>query len=377
VAGESDARVGRHRRGWTVHRASRPNRGRCLVAVVAALLVWSAFVSGSATASSTSQSKKSKLTVLCTVEERWCAAQTGAFQRQTGITTSFVRLSGGDALAAVTGATGSPQYSVWWGGSADGYEAAKAAGKLQPYKSPNAATIPKSRKDPQGSWTGIYIGALGFCSNRTKLAELGVSVPRSWSDLLDPALKGQVSIAHPASSGTAYTALWTLMTLNHLDADATFKYLTALNQNVPAYTTSGTAPIQEVAQGSAAVAVVFAHDCVAAISDGAHDLVLSFPKEGTGSEIGATAVLKGAPDPAAARRWVDWALTAKAQEIGPTVRAFQLPVNPKAKVSKLSVDLNKIKLVKYDFVQAGKMRTALTDRFAASIAPVPPEEPGS
>jgi iron(III) transport system substrate-binding protein len=250
--------------------------------------------------------------------------------------------------------------------------AAKAAGRLQPYTSPNAANVPTSRKDAKGAWTGIYIGALGFCSNRAKLAELGVPVPKSWSDLLDPALKGQVSIAHPATSGTAYTALWTQMALNDRDQDAAFKYLTALNENVAAYTTSGSAPVKAVAAGTAAVGVVFAHDCVAAIADGADDLVLSFPKDGTGSEIGATAVIKGGPDGAAARRWIDWALTAKAQEVGPTARAYQLPVNPKAKVSKFSVDLDKIKLVHYDFVKAGTRRAALTDRFTTSVAPVPP-----
>jgi iron(III) transport system substrate-binding protein len=163
------------------------------------------------------------------------------------------------------------------------------------------------------------------------------------------------------------------MTLKHLNQDAAFKYLTALNENVAAYTSSGSAPVDAVAEGAAAVGVVFAHDCVAGIADGADDLVPSFPKEGTGSEIGATAVIKGGPDSAAARKWIDWALTAKAQEVGPRAGAFQLPVNPNAKVSKLSVDLDKIKLVDYDFVEAGKQRDALTERFTTSVAPVPPK----
>jgi iron(III) transport system substrate-binding protein len=84
-------------------------------------------------------------------------------------------------------------------------------------------------------------------------------------------------------------------------------------------------------------------------------------------------VLEGAPDRAAARRWVDWALTAKAQEIGPTAGAYQLPVNPKAEVSDLSIDPEEITLVEYDFVEAGTQREALTARFIAAIAPAPPE----
>ena len=94
------------------------------------------------------------------------------------------------------------------------------------------------------------------------------------------------------------------MSLNDLDQDATFEYLTALNENVAEYTASGSAPVEAVAAGTATVGVVFAHDCVAAIADGARDLVLSFPKEGTGSEIGATAVIKGGPD-ARGRKEVD------------------------------------------------------------------------
>jgi iron(III) transport system substrate-binding protein len=346
-------------------------RSRLWIApALVALLAWSAY--GSSSASAAAKGPR-KLTVLCTVEERWCAAQTEAFETKTGIRTKYVRLSGGDAVTALDDAQGKPAFSVWWGGSADGYVAAKTAGRLERYRSPNAAAVPDSSKDADGYWTGIYVGVLGFCSNRAKLAEAAVAVPDSWSDLLDPALQGQVSIAHPATSGTAYTALWTLMTLNDLDETATFDFLTALDANVSEYTASGSAPVEAVATGAATVGVVFAHDCVAAIADGAKDLVLSFPKEGTGSEVGATAVIKGGPDRAAARKWIDWALTAKAQEIGPRARAFQLPINPKAKVSKLSVDLDEIALVDYDFVEAGKQRAALTDRFITSVAPAPPE----
>jgi len=323
--------------------------------------------------SSTDDATPKTLTVLCTVEEEWCAAQTAAFEAETGIATTYVRLSGGDAVAALGDTTTKPEFSVWWGGSADGYVAAKDGGKLAQYKSPNAAAVPDSAKDADGYWTGIYFGALGFCSNRTKLAAANLPPPDSWSDLLDPALQGQVSIAHPATSGTAYTELWTQVALHDLDADAAFEYLTALDANVAEYTASGSAPVDAVASGAATVGVVFAHDCVTAIADGTSDLVLSFPEEGTGSEIGATAVIRGGPDPEAARQWIDWALTAKAQEIGPTAGAYQLPENPKAKVSKFSIDPDEIKLVDYDFVEAGTRRDALTERFTTSIAPAPPE----
>ena len=124
-----------------------------IVGACAVLLASSACGTSSASSSSSSaydNEKPTKLTVLCTVEERWCAAETAAFQSKTGITTTYVRLSGGDAVAALNDTNAKPAFSVWWGGSADGYVAAKADGSLEPYKSPNAVNVPDSSKDAGG-----------------------------------------------------------------------------------------------------------------------------------------------------------------------------------------------------------------------------------
>ena len=311
------------------------------------------------------------LEVLCTVEEAWCKVMVNAFEAETGIPTTFDRLGSGDALAALQNSKGNPKYSVWWGGPADGYVAAKASGILEPYRSPNARDVQPASKDPDGAWTGVYAGVLSFCSNQAELAKLGLTVPLSWQDLLKPALKGRVSIAHPATSGTAYTALWTLMTLNGFDEDATFDYLSALDENVGAYTRSGAAPAGIAASGTAAVAVVFAHDCAAAIDGGARGLMLSFPKEGTGFETGATALIAGAPNSEAGKKWIDWVLTAGAQELGIEANAYQIPLNPDAIVPDLSVELGSLTIVDYDFTKAGQQRTALSARFEAEIAPQP------
>ncbi len=314
--------------------------------------------------------KSSTLTVLCTPQEDWCQAMTRAFEAETGIKTSYVRLSSGEALARLRAGKDNPEFSVWWGGPADTYVAAKAEGLLEPYISPNAAAIPDSQKDPEGYWTGVYVGALGFCSNRDVLAKLGVEKPDSWDDLLDERLKGQVAMAHPASSGTAYTAVWTQV-VRLGSVDAAFDYLKKLHNNILQYTKSGAAPGQMAARGEIAVAIIFSHDCVKFADEGAPMLEVSFPKEGTGYEIGGVALIKGAPEPEAAKMWIDWVLTAKAQEIGATVKSYQLPTNPEAKVSERSVKLSEVKLVDYDFIEAGKSRKAITQRFEDEITVAP------
>jgi iron(III) transport system substrate-binding protein len=71
--------------------------------------------------------------------------------------------------------------------------------------------------------------------------------------------------------------------------------------------------------------------------------------------------------------WIDWALSAKTQEIGATVGSFQLPTNPDAAISDKSVKLSEVKLVDYDFDAAGAARANLTKRFEDEVAAQPTE----
>jgi len=334
-------------------------------ALVAGLLV------GTLAGSAAAQAEDS-LVVLCTPQEDWCVRMVEEFSSQTGIDTSYVRMSSGEALARLQAGSADPEFDVWWGGPADGQIAAGIEGLVEPYVSPNAAAIAPEQKAEDGTWTGVYVGALGFCSNQALLDELGLEVPDSWDDLLDPALKGNVAMAHPASSGTAYTAFFTQV-LRLGGEDAAMDYRKQLNNNILQYTKSGSAPGAMAGRGEVAVAIIFSHDCVKNIEEGFGDLVVSFPSEGTGYEIGAEALVAGAKHPNNAKTWIDWALQADTQEIGPGVGSFQLPTNPEAAVSEASVDLSQVNLIDYDFDAAGEARTRLTQRFEDEVVAAPLE----
>lgn len=314
-----------------------------------------------------------KLTVLCTPQEDWCVSVTKAFQEETGIETNYVRLSSGESVARLRAGKDNPEFDVWFGGPMDGYEVAKAEGLVEPYVSPNAASIKDTLKDKDGYWTGIYVGALGFCSNKDVMKSLGLDIPDSWEDLLDPKLKGQIAMAHPATSGTAFTALWTINTLQGGDIEKSFEYYKKLNNNILQYTKTGSAPGPMAGRGEIAVAIIFSHDCVKFQKEGMTSLVTSFPTEGTGYEIGGVGIVKGNHNPDAAKKWIDWVLTGKTQEIAATVNSFQLPTNPDAAVPPEAVKLDTINLVNYDFIASAGAKKDMTERFDAEIAPAPKE----
>lgn len=343
---------------------------------------------------SSTVAQEETLTVLCTPQDDWCVAMTAAFEAETGIDTNYVRLSSGESLARIRASSADPEFSIWWGGPADAFIAAAEEGLIEPYDSPAAAVIPDQYKDASGNWTGVYVGALGFCSNLDVLEELGLEAPTSWEDLLAPELQGFVAMAHPATSGTAFTAFWTVVTLkaDELEAeeegtgydetgaptqvavDNAFEYFAQLNNNILQYTRSGSAPGSLAGQGEIAVAIIFSHDCTKLQQEGFDGiLTTTFPEEGTGYEIGGMALIANGPEPEAARMWYDWALQSDTQEIGPTVNSLQLPTNPEAAISELAVDLSTIKVVDYNFAAAGANRVGITERFDAEIATTPAE----
>jgi iron(III) transport system substrate-binding protein len=313
-----------------------------------------------------------KVTVACGATEEWCAAMAKGFERANpGVHANFVRLSSGEALARIEAGRSNPEFDVWHGGPADGYVAAAAKGLLQPYVSPNAAAIPAKYKDASRIWTGVYVGAIGFCSNTKVLAEKGLQPPQSWQDLLNPKLSRNVAIAHPETSGTAYTALWTQVTLAGGDQDAALAYERKLHPNILQYTKSGAAPGQMVARGEVGVGVLFAHDCVALKEEGFKDLTVTFPSEGTGYEVGGLALVAGAHHPESAKKYIDWALTGPAQEIGATVKSYQAPTNPAAKVDPRVVNISALKLVDYDVSAAGLAKATLVKRFDEVVVQAP------
>lgn len=308
-----------------------------------------------------------EINVLCTPQEEWCQGMKQEFEAKYGITVNYVRMSSGEALARIQAEKDNPQFDIWWGGPIDSFVAAKQAGVLEAYDSPNYKNLidPVKYKDPDNYWVGIYVGSLGFATNTNWLAQNpGVEPPRSWDDLLRPEFQRQVMVAHPSTSGTSYTAVATVLQIR--GDQAGWEYLQKYAGQIAQYTKSGAAPAKFVGQGEAAVAIVFSHDIVHEIDNNNMPLVLTFPQEGTGYEIGGMAIIKGAKHMDAAQKWFDWAISAEAQALGPKYRAYQAPTVKGVELS--HPELLQVNLINYDFQWAGSNKKAIVDRFTNEIA---------
>ena len=255
---------------------------------------------------------KDRILAYTTLDEPLARAVFEAYEKDTGVKVEWVRLSTGEAVARMEAERKNPQVDIWFGGVGLGHIQAKDKGLTTPYVSPNAKNIPAKFKDKDGYWTGIYAGALCFVSNINRLKELGLEAPKSWADALKPEFKGHIQMANPASSGTAYNVIATVVQL--WGEEKGFEYMRDLHKNISQYTKSGSAPGKSAAIGEIPVGLGYAHDQVKLISQG-YPLVITFPSEGTGFEVASISLVKGGPNPELAKKLIDWALTERAAKL--------------------------------------------------------------
>ncbi len=315
-----------------------------------------------------------QVNVICSVQADWCNMIATVYAKTTGVKINIAQKGSGEALAQINAERENPKTDVWFGGTGDPHLQAAEQGLTFEYKSPQLPQLYQWAQDQAAQsgykTVGIYSGPLGFGYNTELIAKKKMGIPRSWADLLKPEYKGDIQVANPASSGTAYTMIATLVQL--MGEDQAFEYLKALHKNIGQYTRSGTAPIKAVARGETAVSISFIHDAPQERMQG-FPVETATPSEGTGAEIGSMSLIKGARNLAQAKKFYEWALTPAAQAFGAATKQYQLPSNKATVVDPNVPDFKKIKLIKYDYKKYGESmeRRRLIARWEKEVNSLP------
>ena len=315
-----------------------------------------------------------QINVICSVQAEWCNMIQTVFARTTGVKVNMSLKGSGEALAQLIAERANPKTDVWFGGTGDPHLQAAEQGLSLEYKSPSLPQLHAwaQQQATQSAYktVGIYSGPLGFGYNTELVAKKKMPVPKSWADLLNPVYKNEIQVANPASSGTAYTMIATLVQL--MGEDKAFEYMKGLHKNIATYTRSGTGPIKAVARGETTVSISFVHDGPGEAMQGFPVATIT-PAEGTGAEIGSMSLIKGARNLDHAKKFYEWALTAAAQEMGAAARQYQVPSNKAAKVDPRVPDFKKIKFIEYDYAKYGASaeRRRLISRWEKEVNSLP------
>ncbi len=315
-----------------------------------------------------------RLTLYCSPQIEWCQLMVEAFTKETGIDVAMTRKSSGETFAQIKAEASNPRGDVWWGGTGDPHLQAAEEGLTAEYQSPMLNDLlPWSQGQAKAAGfktVGIYAGALGIGYNEELLKEKGLPAPKCWADLTDPVYKGEIQIANPNSSGTAYTTLATIVQI--FGENKAFEWLKGLHKNINQYTKSGSAPIKAAARGETTLAITFMHDMVTQVVEG-FPIKIVAPCEGTGYEIGSMSIIKGARNMESAKKFYDFALKADVQMLAEQAKAYQVPSNAKASPPPGAPNLDEIKLIDYDFTKYGSSdeRTRLLKKWDDDVGSLP------
>lgn len=320
---------------------------RFLLATAAAL---SLSLSGNLLAQS-----KTELLVYSALEADQIKAYEEAFEKaHPGIDLKFVRDSTGIVTAKLLAEKANPQADVVWGLAATSLMLLDKEGMLMPYAPKGLEAVKPAMRDsrPQPTWVGMDVWASAVCFNTVEAAKKNMPLPKSWADLTNPAYKGQISMPHPASSGTGY--LMVSSWLQMMGEDKGWAYMDALHENMGSYTHSGSKPCRQAGAGEYPVGLSFEYRANKTKKDGA-PIAIVLPSEGLGWDMEATAILKTTKKVDAAKALADWAVSRQANEL--YAKNFAVVALPgiQEKLEFIEGDVEKM-LAKNDFTWAASNR---------------------
>jgi iron(III) transport system substrate-binding protein len=303
------------------------------------------------------QPKENKVIIYAALDEKTSNELAAAFKKETRIDAEVALQieQAGTVSGRIKTEAPTARADVFIGGNSNFHTELVPGGYLERYRSPviKQAGIDTKFMDPDGYWTGWYLGALCLLYNEKRYNEevkpKGIKPPTTWDDLLNPVYKGQVIASNPATTGGAY--LMIAAQIFRLGSEkAGFEYIRKLNPNVAQYTKGANGSIPLVSQGEAIVGFAWGHDTLKQKVQGNLPIVVVFPKD-TGFEIGAASIIKGAPHLEAAKKFVDFLLSPTAGKIN-AENGYRYPVRKGVELPRGVPTFESLQLAPWDLKKA-------------------------
>lgn len=261
--------------------------------------------------------------------------------------------------------SGRPRTDVFWNNEIAQTIHLAERGLLAPYASPSAKDIPALFRDPNDLWTGFAARVRVLIVN-TELADPGEV--HGTLDLFAEAWKGKAGMAVPLTGTTLTHAVALYQVMGEEWADEFFTRLAGANDagtvNLPS---SNGQSMTLTSNGALAWAFTDTDDYNVAREDGKpvarvypdqSDAEGCLTKDGEG--IGALLIpntvmlLKDAPNPEAAKRFIDWVLRPEVEARLAASRSAQIPVRSSVSRPEHVGNLDDFVVMQVDYVALGR-----------------------
>jgi iron(III) transport system substrate-binding protein len=257
-------------------------------------------------------------------------------------------------VRAIREEAGHPRCDVFWNNEAGHSVALANDGLLTAYESPSAKDIPAQFRDPQHRWTGFGARARIFIVN-TDLAD-PKTITSMW-DLVDPKWSGKAAIARPLT-GTTLTHMAALYAaLGDAKAEEYVTKIRELGKTGQVNLASGNALVARlVGDGEVAFGWTDTDDFAVTLERG-KPVAAVYPDADTIGTLfvpNTIMLVKGAPHPDAAKRFIDWVLKPETERALAFSRSAQIPVRANVERPKTTVAPGAFKAMEVDFQRVGE-----------------------
>ena len=218
--------------------------------------------------------------------------------------------SAGELTTRMRGEIGNPQADVMWGGLADS-DGDAYADIFESWVSEYDAQNMPGYTSPNGLYSMEHLSTVVFIVNEELESQLGLKI-ESYEDLLNPALKGKIATADPNSSSSAWNNLSNIMAVYGAGTDASWNYIEQLMPNL-VILKSSSGVFKNTQAGEYVVGLTYEDGAVGLVRDGATNVRLQYPTNGTSASCFGSALVKGGPNPEHGKLFIDFVCSAEGQ----------------------------------------------------------------
>jgi len=244
-----------------------------------------------------------------------------------------------------------PRCDVFWNNEILNTLRLKKEGLLDVYHSPTAESYPVEVRSAEGLWHGFAARARVIIVNTDLVPE--DERPTSINDMLDEKWRGKCGIAKPLFGTTASHAACLFA---HLGDDGAKQFFQGLKDNDVQILSGNKQVALAVAAGKLAFGLTDTDDAIIEVEKGL-PVAIIYPDQGEG-QMGTLfipntlSIIKGCPNPEAARQLVDYLLKPEVEAKLAAGSSAQIPLNPKVEAEVRVQTPKTIRPMKVDFDEA-------------------------
>lgn len=287
------------------------------------------------------------------------------FVADTGIKVEIVTGGTGEVVKRVQSEAANPRGDVLWAGSEA--QLSEYTSLLENYVSPEDKNLFEGYRNNSGYFSNAFTDPTVFIVNNELAKDMKIE---GFADLLNPALKGKIAYGDPVNSSSAFqcliAGLYDMGKGDPLSADA-WNWIDSFIKNLNGVALNSSSQVYRgVAEGEYIVGLTWEDPVADYVRKGVNVRVV-FPEEGALLPGMSVSIIKGAPNLANAKKFVDYMLSEKCQ----SYVGQNLTVRPLRKGAKLNEFLKPwadIKLIdSYDDSWVQKNKGVITERYTEHL----------